>query len=205
LTEVAFPSYRPFMKYSRDRRAAAAVVLVAASLVSGCAAPAPEQPPAPAAPPFRPVASIREVMNSVIDPSVDEVWNAVRSVVDDGRLTDHAPVKDEDWAEVRRHALVVIEAANLLLMHDRPVAPPGAPSLAPGVELTPEEIRSLIDKNPDGWNFYVQEFQDSLKPALAAIDAKNAQALFDAGEKIDTTCENCHSTFWYPKAVASSR
>jgi cytochrome c556 len=193
------------MKYSRDRRAAAAVVLVAASLVSGCAAPAPEQPPAPAEPPFRPVASIREVMNSVIDPSVDEVWNAVRSVVDDGRLTDHAPVKDEDWAEVRRHALVVIEAANLLLMHDRPVAPPGAPSLAPGVELTPEEIRSLIDKNPDGWNFYVQEFQDSLKPALAAIDAKNAQALFDAGEKIDTTCENCHSTFWYPKAVASSR
>jgi hypothetical protein len=193
------------MKYSRDRRAAAAVVLVAASLVSGCAAPAPEQPPAPAAPPFRPVASIREVMNSVIDPSVDEVWNAVRSVVDDGRLTDHAPVKDEDWAEVRRHALIVSEAANLLLMHDRPVAPPGAPSLAPGVELTPEEIRSLIDKNPDGWNFYVQEFQDSLKPALAAIDAKNAQALFDAGEKIDTTCENCHSTFWYPKAVASSR
>jgi hypothetical protein len=205
LTEVAFPSYRPFMKYSRDRRTAAAVVLVAASLVSGCAAPAPEQPPAPAAPPFRPVASIREVMNSVIDPSVDEVWNAVKSVVDDGRLTDHAPVKDEDWAEVRRHALIVSEAANLLLMHDRPVAPPGAPSLAPGVELTPEEIRSLIDKNPDGWNFYVQEFQDSLKPALAAIDAKNAQALFDAGEKIDTTCENCHSTFWYPKAVASSR
>jgi hypothetical protein len=205
LTEVAFPVIVPFMKYSRHRHAAAAFVLVAASLLFGCAAPAPEQAPAPEAPPFRPVASIREVMNSVIDPSVDEVWNAVRSVVDDGRLTDHAPVKDEDWAAVRRHALVVIEAANLLLMHDRPVAPPGAPSLAPGVELTPEEIRSLIDKNPDGWNFYVQEFQDSMKPALAAIDAKNAQALFDAGEKIDTTCENCHSTFWYPKAVTSSR
>ena len=59
---------------------------------------------------------------------------------------------DEDWAEVRRHALIVSEAANLLLMPDRPVAPPGAASLAPGVELTPEEIRALIDKNPDGWN-----------------------------------------------------
>ena len=165
MTEVAFPSYRPFMKYPRDRHAAAAVVLVAASLLSGCAAPAPE-PPAPAAPPFRPVASIREVMNSVIDPSVDEVWNSVKTVIGDGKGTiEHAPAVDEDWAEVRRHALIVSEAANLLLMHDRPVAPPGAPSLAPGVELTPEEIRSLIDKNPDGWNFYVQEFQDSLKPA----------------------------------------
>jgi hypothetical protein len=204
LTEVAFPSYRPFMKYPRHRHAAAAVVLVAAFLLSGCSAPPPEQP-APAAPPFRPVATIREVMNSVIDPSVDEVWNAVRSIVDDGRLTDHAPAKDEEWAEVRRHALIVSEAANLLLMQNRPVAPPGAPSLAPGVELTPEEIRALIDKNPDGWNFYVQELQDSLTPALAAIDAKNSQALFDAGEKIDTTCENCHSVFWYPKAVASSR
>ena len=195
------------MKHLRHWHAAGAVVLVAASVLVGCSSstPASEQQPSAAEPPFRPVASIREVMNSVIDPSVDEVWNAVKSVVDDGRLTYHAPVKDEEWAEVRRHALVVIEAANLLLMHDRPVAPPGAPSLAPGVELTPEEIRSLIDKNRDGWNFYVQELQDSMKPALAAIDAKNAQALFDAGEKIDTTCENCHSTFWYPKAVTSSR
>jgi len=193
------------MKTFRHCLPVAAVLLVAVSLYAGCSAPAPAEPPPPVASPFRPVATVREVMNSVIDPSVDMVWNSVGSVVDDGRLTDRAPVKDEDWAEVRRHALIVSEAANLLLMHDRPVAPPGAPSLAPGVELTPEEIRSLIDKNPDGWNFYVQELQDSLKPALAAIDAKNAQALFDAGEKIDTTCENCHSTFWYPKAVASSR
>lgn len=192
------------MKYFRHRHAAAALVLVAASLLAGCAAPAPEQPP-PAESPYRPVATIREVMNSVIDPSVDVVWNSVASVVDQKGLADRAPAGDEDWAEVRRHALIVSEAANLLLMRDRPVAAPGAPSLAPGIELTPEEIRALIDKNPEGWNFYVQQLQDSLKPALAAIDAKNTQALFDAGEKIDTTCENCHSVFWYPNAVASSR
>jgi hypothetical protein len=184
--------------------AAATVSLVAASLLAGCSSTASEAPPAAAAP-FRPVASIREVMNSVIDPSVDEVWNAVGAVVDQTGLTDRAPATDEQWAEVRRHALVVSEAANLLLMHDRPVAPPGAPSLAPGIELTPEEIRGLIDKNPDAWNSYVLAFQDSLKPALAAIDKKDAQALFEAGAPIDTTCENCHSAFWYPNAVASAR
>src|SRR5687768_557075 len=185
LTEVDVSSYRRFMKYFR-RRAAVAFVLVAASLLAGCAAPAPEQPP-PADAPYRPVASIREVMNSVIDPSVDVVWNSVKTVIDNG-MTDHAPAADEEWAEVRRHALIVSEAANLLLMPDRPVAPPGAPSLAPGIELAPEEIRSLIDKNRDGWNFYVQQLQDSVKPALAAIDAKDPQALLDAGEQIDTTC-----------------
>jgi cytochrome c556 len=67
--------------------------------------------------------------------------------------------------------------------------------------LTPEEIRALIDKNPDGWNYFVQDFQDSLKPALAAIDAKDPQALFAVGGKIDATCENCHSTFWYPGSL----
>lgn len=146
-------------------------------------------------------------MNSVIDPNIDPVWNSVASVLEhgvkNGKMSERAPTSDEDWAEVRAHALVVSEAANLLLMPNRPVAPPGAPSLAPGVELKPDEIRALIDKNPDGWNYFVQDFQDSLKPALAAIDAKDSQALFSAGGKIDETCENCHSTFWYPNAFKS--
>ena len=144
-------------------------------------------------------------MNSVIDPSVDHVWDSVKTVIDDGRMTDHAPATDEQWAEVRRHALIVSEAANLLLMPSRPVAPPGATSMAPGVELPPDEIRKLIDGNRDAWNAYVHALQDSLKPALAAIDAKDPQALLAAGEGIDTTCENCHQVFWFPQAVASAR
>ena len=192
------------MRTFRQRRAVAVFALVAAFVTAGCAAPAPEQPP-PADVPYRPVASIREVMNSVIDPSIDLVWNSVKTVIDDGRMTDHAPASDEEWAEVRRHALIVSEAANLLLMPSRPVAPPGAASMAPGIELPPEEIRALIDKNREGWHFYVQQLQDSLNPALAAIDAKDPQALVDAGEHIDTACENCHQVFWFPNAVAPAR
>jgi hypothetical protein len=127
------------------------------------------------------------------------VWNSVKSVVDKGGLADLAPMSDEDWAVIRGHALVVSEAANLLLVPGRPVAPPGEGARDPEVEASPEEIRALIDKNPDAWNLYVQQFQDSLKPALAAIDAKNPQALVDAGEQIDATCENCHQVFWFPK------
>ena len=187
------------MKEFRHCLIAGAGLLVAASLHAACSAPAPAEPSVPDTP-FQPVATVREVMNSVIDPSIDEVWNAVQTVVDDKGTTDHAPVTDEQWAAVRRHALVVSEAANLLLMHGRPVAHPGEPSLAPGVELPPEEIRSLIDKNYDAWSSYVLQLQDSMKLALTAIDKKDTQALFDAGEQIDTTCENCHSVFWYPNA-----
>ena len=143
-------------------------------------------------------------MNSVIDPNADVVWNAVKTVIERGRPTEHAPANDQEWAEVRRAALTVTEGANLLMMPSRRVAPPGAGSLTPGVELAPDEVRALIDKSPAAWNLFAQGLQDALTPALAAIDAKNPEALFEAGDKIDTACENCHQVFWYPNAGASA-
>lgn len=196
------------MKRFRHRHTATAPLVIAAALLAGCTAPAPEQPPSAEAPaaetPYRPVASIREVMNSVIDPSIDIVWDSVKTVIDDGRMTDLAPTTDEEWADVRRHALIVSEAANLLLMPGRPVAPPGAPARAPDVELAPDEVRALIDENRNGWNFFVQQLQNALDPALAAIDARDPEAMLVAGEQIDIACESCHQVFWFPNAFASA-
>ena len=107
-------------------------------LFVGCSKPAPEAPPLPAAPPYNPVASIREVMNSVIDPNVDVVWNAVKTVIDHGKPIEHAPANDEEWAAVRHSAMTVSEGANLLMMPGRAVAPPGAGSLSPGIQLAPD-------------------------------------------------------------------
>src|SRR4051812_6583679 len=182
-----------------SRYHAAPIVMVAAMcLLVGCSKPAPEQPPAPDAPPYHPVASIREVMNSVIDPNVDVVWNAVKTDIDHGKQIEHAPANDEEWAAVRHSAMTVSEGANLLMMPGRAVAPPGAGSLSPGIELAPDQVRALIDKSPSGWNQFARALQDSLQPALAAIDKKDPQALFEAGDKIDEVCESCHQVFWYP-------
>jgi hypothetical protein len=170
-------------------------------VLAGCSKPAPEQPPAPAAPPYHPVASIREVMNSVIDPNVDVVWNAVKTDIDHGKQIEHAPANDDEWAAVRHSALTVAEGANLLMM-PRAVAPPGAGSLSPGIELAPDQVRALIDKSPAGWNQFARALQDSLQPAIAAIDKKDALALFEAGDKIDEVCESCHQVFWYPMPEA---
>ena len=193
------PSYMKYFRHS-----AAVVVLGAMCLLVACSKPAPEQPPPPAAPPYHPVASIREVMNSVIDPNVDVVWNAVKTVIDHGKPTEHAPANDEEWAAVRHSAMTVSEGANLLMMPGRAVAPPGAGSLAPGIELAPDQVRALIDKSPSGWNQFARALQDSLQPALAAIDKKDSLALFEAGDKIDEVCESCHQVFWYPQSGASA-
>jgi len=204
LTEPDVSHYRSGdMNYFRHH-SAAAVVLGAMCLLIGCSKPAPEQPPPPAAPPYHPVASIREVMNSVIDPNVDVVWNAVKTVIDHGKPTEHAPANDEEWAAVRHSAMTVSEGANLLMMPGRAVAPPGAGSLSPGIELAPDQVRALIDKSPGGWNQFARALQDSLQPAIAAIDKKDPQALFEAGDKIDEVCESCHQVFWYPSPEASA-
>ena len=147
LTELTFPVIVSPMKCFRHRDAAAAVVLVAASLLAGCSKPAPEQPP-PAAPPYHPVASIREVMNSVIDPNVDVVWNAVKTVIDHGKPIEHAPANDEEWAAVRHSALTVAEGTNLLMMPGRATGRrvPGAGHRAgarPGSRADRQESRRL--------------------------------------------------------------
>ena len=175
------------------------MVLSAMCLLAGCSKPAPEAPPQPAAPPYNTVASIREVMNSVIDPNVDVVWGAVRTVIDHGKAIEHAPANDEEWAATRHSAITVAEGANLLMIPGRAVAPPGAGSLAPGIELAPDEVRALIDKDRNGWNQFARSLQDSLQPALDAIDKKDAKALFEAGDRIDEVCESCHQVFWYPE------
>src|ERR1051325_6030746 len=185
------------MAYIRHH-AVPAVVLSAVCLLAACSTPAADEPPPPAATPYHPVASIREVMNSVIDPNVDVVWNAVKTDIDHGKQIEHAPANDEEWAAVRHSAMTVSEGANLLMMPGRAVAPPGAGSLSPGIELAPDQVRALIDKSPGGWNQFARALQDSLQPALAAIDKKDSLALFEAGDKIGEVCESCHQVFWYP-------
>ena len=34
--------------------------------------------------------------------------------------------------------------------------------------------------------------------SLKAIESKNADDLLNAGQAIDTACENCHLKYWYP-------
>jgi hypothetical protein len=87
-------------------------------------------------------------MNSVIDPNIDVVWNAVKTVIDHGKPIEHALSNDEEWAAVRHSALTVAEGANLLMMPGRPVAPPGAGSLSPGIELAPVQFARSSTRVP---------------------------------------------------------
>jgi len=155
-----------------------------------------DAPPAP--PPFRPTTTIEDIMRSVIDPSADAVWDAV--VVDataDG-IVRTEPESDADWAALRRDAVVLIEASNLLLVEGRAVARPESVSELPGVDLEPEEMAARLAESPATWRGFVERLHDSGVGVLRAVEARDVEALLEAGDRLDLACEACHSEYWYP-------
>jgi len=88
--------------------------------------------PAPAAgPPFRATSTIRELMQSMIAPSAQGLWDSVGRVSDAKGTRDIEPRSDEEWAAVRRHAVSLMESTNLLLIRGRHVAREGEQSSRP--------------------------------------------------------------------------
>jgi cytochrome c556 len=64
---------------------------------------------------------------------------------------------------------------------------------------------SMVDPNADYlWESVAAHgLHDAVLPALKAIEEKDVKGLSDAGEKIDTACENCHLKYWYPNQFAA--
>jgi hypothetical protein len=152
------------------------------------------------APTFRLTASIRELMDSEIDPAADFLWDAVASISTQRGMEERQPRTAEAWQEVRRHALTLIEATNLLVMRGRKVSATYLPAASPD-ELDSAEAQRSIEANWESFVGLAQVLGDVGTKALGTIDAKDPAALFEVGSEIDAVCESCHVTFWYPKRV----
>lgn len=156
------------------------------------------------APADRPVySSVQEIMDSIVDPSADVLWGAAGTVIDkDAGVQDLTPKTDEAWHDVRRAAIRMIEAGNLLAMPGRLAAPPGTKSDTPGVELEPPEITALIRKNRKSFDAFAKALQEAAVDARRASEKKDVDLLMDSGTRMENVCESCHQTFWYPHAGA---
>jgi hypothetical protein len=144
--------------------------------------------------------TIKDLMDSIVDPSADVVWGAVGTVVDQDGAHETFPKTQEEWLNVRRAAIRIVEGANLLMMPGREAAPPGSKSEAPGVELEPPEITALIRKKRTSFDAFARALQAVGAEAVRASDAQDTAALLDIGGRMQDVCESCHQTFWYPGA-----
>jgi len=169
-------------------------LLIATALVVGSAC---GQAP-PAAPALLSTATVKDIMDSIVDPSAEFLFDSVAMVADEHGISEKAPRTDEEWMEVRRRTIQLIEAPNLLVMKGRKVAAAEDTSKNPDIELPPAQIQALIDADPATFLDRARTLQDAATMALKASDARNKDALFSALERLDKACENCHLHYWYP-------
>ncbi len=146
--------------------------------------------------PFRPTATIQELMVSVIDPNVDPIWNSIQTISTADGIEEKYPKTDEEWATLKNHAVTLRETANLLMIEGRKVATSNTSTVA--AELSADEIEKLIATNRPAFIKNAQELHEAVTQAIVAIDAKDVAALEATGGAIDRVCEKCHEQFWYP-------
>ena len=147
---------------------------------------------------YRTTATVKDIMDSMVDPGADFIWESVATVISAKGVEDRAPHTDEEWKQVRRRAIMLMEATNLLQIPGRQVAKPHEKSENPGIELEPEKIEELINKDRAAWIKYTHGLHDATMEAFKAIEAKDSEKLLDVGNSIDEACEKCHLQYWYP-------
>lgn len=196
------------MRTSRGRLIAGAAVLFLSALgLQQCTSNPTEATSTPArsaAPSLEssltPALSVRELMEHVIDPTADWVFDAAVIDVSHKGTVETKPLTDEDWLKVERGAWLLAESTNLLKIPRRmvPVEDEGKPHKPGDPELPPEQIQAKIEKDRALWYRYADGLRAAALEAVSTVKARNIDALFKAGNDIDMACEACHLEYWYP-------
>ncbi|HEV7390914.1 MAG TPA: hypothetical protein VGO08_04665 [Burkholderiales bacterium] len=148
-------------------RAFALFTLAALLFLFGCSPP---PPPAPASRSVTPVLELRQVMEWVIDPAADVIWDAVKSITTEAGTKEIAPQTDEQWAAVRNASATLIEAGNMLMLEGRA-------------------------RDQKDWMGGARGLVKTGTAALKAAEAKDKDAVFAAGGEIYTVCKGCHQLY----------
>ncbi len=80
------------------------------------------------------------------------------------------PKDDKAWGEVLNQAIILAESGNLLMLGSRA-------------------------KDQGDWMKMARALVDAGALAVKAAQEKNAAALNDAGDRIESTCESCHQPY----------
>ena len=142
-------------------------------VTTGCRSaerPGPPKPIAERSASPKPVMGVRELMQTVLNPSAGVVWGAVSTVVTTAGIDEKRPQSDAEWGRVRSAAARITNAGNQLMLSPRAT---------------------------DGsrWMKAAQALIDTSTAAVRAAEAKNADQLFSVGGEMYTACLTCHENY----------
>jgi len=116
---------------------------------------------------------IQGIMEHVLYPASAIVWANAGSVITEDGEQSLAPTSEEGWHNIEDHAAIVMETANLLILPGR----------------GPQD---------DEWIRLSKSLAITGQLAFNAAQARDANALFDAGGDIYQACLACHEKYLAP-------
>ena len=163
------------MRISMLRFAVGGLALLSTVSTSQCAKPEQAAEAATLATELKPLVSVKELMENIIDPQADFIFDAVAVDIGEHGIVETKPTSEDDWLKVQRATVLLAESTNLLKMPRR-VAPEGDKNELSGPgqpELAPEQIQAKLDRDRRLWNSHVDQLRDefifSCRMSRAAI------------------------------------
>jgi hypothetical protein len=117
-----------------------------------------------------PVATVKQIMIGITNPSAYAVYEAVGTKTTSKGVEEIAPQTDEDWQKLASAAAAVVESGNLILTGNR-----------------------LLDKGD--WVKMTHDMMEQGRKAMAAAQAKDKDKIVEAGGDLNSTCDNCHARY----------
>jgi len=118
----------------------------------------------------QPVATVKQIMIGITNPSAYVVYEAVGTKTTAQGVEEIAPQSDADWAKVGSAAAAVVESGNLMLTGSR-----------------------AIDKGD--WVKMTRDMMAQGEKAMKAAADKSTDGIVAAGGDLNTTCDNCHARY----------
>jgi hypothetical protein len=122
------------------------------------------------APPYKPVTTVLELMESVIAHAAEVYWESVQVTVDETGEHERYPETDEEWESVWAAGISIAESGNLLMMTPRAV-------------------------DNGAWMQFSRSLVDAGVEAAAAAQAHDVERVFAAGEQVYNVCTACHARY----------
>lgn len=117
-----------------------------------------------------PIADVQELMVSVLEPAAEAYWDGVGEVLTEAGVHQFRPLTEEDWTTLRNAAFVLAESGNLLMMDGRA-------------------------RDRGDWMAHSRTMVETGRLALAAVDRRSPDAVFDAGAQVYYACRDCHARY----------
>jgi hypothetical protein len=119
------------------------------------------------------VASVLEIMDGIVSPAAQVVYDSVATIVDKDGVKELRPQNDREWQRVAGNAAVLIEASQMLVMEGRA-------------------------RESEDWAIIAKAMGDAAVKVREAAQKKDPQGILDTGEELNNSCDNCHRKFQVP-------